>query len=729
MHSGDPHVGPRSRALMPLIRVPMSPNPLRMRAAGVPPAARAPRSVWRLTPRGACAMLLACALPLLSGCASPRESGRTHTPLLGPEDPFAVKTSALLWPGAASALLVSDGPLSASAGSYALTWRASAGGEELPAGRFGREAERSPNVVWRAEGARARWRLELAPVTVRVGDETHLVASIELSVEGRSGARVPVEVVATLGPDSAFPVPASEHEPAPVRRWRRGAAGDPIALGPAEANLGELRLTGATARGRPLRWRFVLAASPRAAGALRKLARTSHASHVAVADREWVAMLAPAARFQIADSTLRQAVDEALLVLLGSSERTAGELRAIGNPFQYRDTWIRDAARQASALAQWGLHEPAREMVADLVRFQDEAGGFMSQPGQLDGSGQAMWAFEEVHGRAPRSGVPPALVEATLRAWRWCEGRRALVRERAPDFAGLMPPGDPRDNELAVGYLFGSDAWTIAGYRAGAALLARVGEPAAADSLRRAAADYQALLATRLVRERRVPASWSGPARDWGNLAAHFPTGAVSARTLADARLLPVIEHAGPGAGLAHYGTTDSLHLYLGADLAMDALLLGQPGPWQSTLASMLAARTGTGGHPELYCHSTRAFGWNLPPHATSAAALLTLVRQGLVFDAFGDTLRLTLGTLPAWWDEGVSLERAATRWGPLDVSFRREGERATWRWSPVPVPTLLRLPPGTRRVVEPGDGTPGGATWIVVPPGHDRAEVTCRVP
>jgi hypothetical protein len=290
-----------------------------------------------------------------------------------------------------------------------------------------------------------------------------------------------------------------------------------------------------------------------------------------------------------------------------------------------------------------------------------------------------------------------------------------------------MPPADPRDNELAVGYLFGTDAWTLAGYRAAAALLERAGHRPTADSARRAAEAYAAELATRVASERRIPPRWSGPARDWGNFAAHFPTGAMPAEAVSRSRLLAALDHAGPGAGLAHYGTDDTLHLYLGADLALDASLLGQPELWRASLASMLEARTGTGGLPEMYCASTRAFGWNLPPHATSAAALLALVRQGLVFDAFADTLRLTLGTLPAWWESGGGLERTPTRWGPLDLGFRRDGDRVSWRWTAVPVPTVLALPPGARRVVEPADTTPGSATHIVVPPGRDRAEVTCR--
>src|SRR5262249_6210817 len=144
-----------------------------------------------------------------------------------------------------------------------------------------------------------------------------------------------------------------------------------------------------------------------------------------------------------------------------------------------------------------------------------------------------------------------SVVRALARAWRWCERERALVREHAPAFAGLMPPADPRDNELAAGYLFGTDAWTLAGYRAAAPLLAGAGLHDAARSLRRSVDYSAAALHAGLARGRgAVPACWNGPARDWGNLSALMPTGAVSVAEASRAQLLDAIT-AGPAAGLA----------------------------------------------------------------------------------------------------------------------------------------------------------------------------------
>src|SRR5262249_36867510 len=148
---------------------------------------------------------------------------------------------------------------------------------------------------------------------------------------------------------------------------------------------------------------------------------------------------------------------------------------------------------------------------------------------------------------------------------------------------------------------------------------------------------------------------------------------------------LSPIDHAPPARGLASYGTRDTVHLYLGSDLAVSALLLGRAELWRATLDAPLGAQTGAGGSPERFFWATRSFGANLPPHATSAAALLVLIRQGLVFDAFPDTLRLTLGTRPEWWDAGSTLDGARTRWGRVSLRFRRDHDHVAWDWTPVP--------------------------------------------
>ena len=175
---------------------------------------------------------------------------------------------------------------------------------------------------------------------------------------------------------------------------------------------------------------------------------------------------------------------------------------------------------------------------------------------------------------------------------------------------------------------------------------------------------------------------------------------------------------------MVRYGGGDSLHTYLSADLGTWAQLDGRGTDADRVLSALLLWRTASGGSPEIFDWDLRDYGSNLPPHATAAAAIVTLIRNSLVFDD-DDTLRLTLGARRMWWAKG-DVRRAPTRWGWLDLSFRSDAQRAEWDWTPVPVPTTLTLPPGTcvagfpedprLRILKP--------SVVRVPPGVGHANV-----
>jgi hypothetical protein len=114
----------------------------------------------------------------------------------------------------------------------------------------------------------------------------------------------------------------------------------------------------------------------------------------------------------------------------------------------------------------------------------------------------------------------------------------------------------------------------------------------------------------------------------------------------------------------------------------------------------------------------------NPPPHTTSAAMLIELVRDCVIYDE-ADTLRLTMGARDAWWTRG-RVKRAPTRFGALELSFRREADQVEWEWSPVPVWTALTLPTGTVLAAAPAAPLQRDAsgTRVLAPPHSSRARV-----
>ena len=215
------------------------------------------------------------------------------------------------------------------------------------------------------------------------------------------------------------------------------------------------------------------------------------------------------------------------------------------NKLRYHAFWLRDAAVMTQALDLAGLHRQAAENLGFFARWQHPDGQFISREGQLDGHGQAMWAIGEHALRSRDREFARRALPSLERAVGW------LARARRRDPLGLVPPSDPRDNELVAGHLAGDDFWAVAGLEAAVDVARMLGED-------ERAADWDAELAAlrTTVRERVAaaaarnggaipPALDRGGGLDWGNLWAAWPAQVIDpasplvTRTLARARAVP----------------------------------------------------------------------------------------------------------------------------------------------------------------------------------------------
>jgi hypothetical protein len=409
-------------------------------------------------------------------------------------------------------------------------------------------------------------------------------------------------------------------------------------------------------------------------------------------------------------------------------ERDRGDLIPLGRPLQYRDVWLRDAARTVRALAVAGYTEMARSAAWTLTRFQLPTGVLLSQRGQLDGTGQSLWAFAQAATLPPAPEWAARTLPTARRALGWFEVQCLLTRQLKLRYLGLLSWAEPRDNELTRAQLVGNDAWGIAGCRAVGTLARLGGDAALASTADSMAGAYLDAFRTALARtgSRDIPPSWQGVGRDWGNLTVGYPTRVLPADDPRLETLARRIRARTGGPGLVSYGPLDTLHTYLGTDLAQWALLAGHAAEARAYLADLLAHSSSTLGQAELFDRTDRNFGTNLPPHATAAAALVDLVRNMIVCDS-RDTLELGLGGDAAWW-RGARFERAATRFGVIDVALDSPAaDRRRARWSPVAVPTRVRVSDGEQvtAVLTSGARAVGGR-WVECPP--QAREVEFRV-
>ena len=399
------------------------------------------------------------------------------------------------------------------------------------------------------------------------------------------------------------------------------------------------------------------------------------------------------------------------------------------NLLQYHAFWLRDAAVMTQAFDLVGMHQIAGQNLPFFLDWQQPDGLFLSRPGQLDGFGQALWTFGEHVRRSGDLALGNSLLPAVARAMEWFDSARAS------DPLGLLPPGDPRDNELVAGHLAGDQFWAVAGVERAAELADTLGRPDLAAKWRGSLGQFRdalgrAIAAARARNRGAIPPSLdSEGGRDWGNLWAAYP---VPVLAPSDPAVTATLGHARDGfaEGIATYGR--NLHHYLGFRVWQTELLRGEQDKVVRGLYDTLAHTTATHGGFEsgVRVYGSRATDDNMAPHGWFAAEYVALVRNMLVREQ-GDGIVLMSALSPAWLEPGkhLSVARAPTLFG--DVAFTlhagRRGAELSWR-ADVPDGTPIRwpLPDAARDASAPG--LDRDSRTITLPGRRGRLEVRWRL-
>ncbi len=403
-------------------------------------------------------------------------------------------------------------------------------------------------------------------------------------------------------------------------------------------------------------------------------------SELAVA---WRAQRQTGATVELPEPSVQRAFDASVVAMLVPRYQLPdGAWVQTVNQMQYHAYWLRDAAMMSNALDLVGLHGVAAEDLGFLPSWQLPTGEFSSRPGQKDGFGQALWALGQHVRLTGDRAFATGWVPAVDRAVTWA------TTTIAANPLGLLPPSDPRDNELIAGELTGDQLWAVAGLDAAASLATAAGNrPLAARA--RATRDKLKNRVVELARSTAMngrirPALDQPGGYSWGELWAAWPyptfqpTDPLVTATMAAS----VAEQK---EGIATYAAGQFLHMYTGFRVWQTQLRAGdQNGPLQG-LYSTLAHLTPTGGAFEtnLRAYWKRDARSNIGPHGAFAAEYVTFVHDLLARDQDG-TLVL-LGAMPANWlqpDKVTNVINLPTAEGPVSLNFRATATGGFLSWS-----------------------------------------------
>ena len=434
--------------------------------------------------------------------------------------------------------------------------------------------------------------------------------------------------------------------------------------------------------------------------------------------KSWPEAMAPMARLQVDDARVQELFDRAItnLVLHSPGEVYPG-------PYTYKRFWFRDAAFILHALLTLGDVERTRRALSEFGPRQRRDGYFLSQEGEWDSNGEAMWIYQrflQLTGEA----ISDEWVASIRKGARWIMRKRLPLDSGRPE-AGLLPAGFSAEHLGPNDFYYWDDFWGVAGLRAASELLASRDAEFAGDCAVEAGKFLEVI-------ERSFPA---GPQRRFpgaipasprrrmdsgavGSLVADYP---LQLFPPGDERILKTADylrdHSSFGGGFFQQMIHSGINPYLTLHLAQVRLRAGQTAEAWRLMDCVAALASPTGQWPEAIHPRTGGGCMGDGQHIWAAAEWALLVRNCFVREE-ANQLIIGSGVRTAWWEKSPArLGPTFTAFGPVTVTIARHADGASvsvlgaWQTSP---PALdVRLPGFTRNMAVPAR-EPG--TFLMIP-------------
>jgi hypothetical protein len=319
-----------------------------------------------------------------------------------------------------------------------------------------------------------------------------------------------------------------------------------------------------------------------------------------------------------------------------------------------------------------------------LERFparQTPDGYFLSQEGEWDSNGEALWIMERF-ARLTGRPLKAAWLEPARRAARWILSKRLPENSSSPH-AGLFPPGFSAEHLGLNDYYYWDDFWGAAGLAAAGRMLESREFAEGADRFLAAVERSLAQAAARLGRAA-MPAS---PYRRLdagaiGSLAAGYPLAQFppdDPRLLDTARFLAeaCFVHGGFFQDMVHSGINPYLTLHVA-----QVLLRAGDVRFFEMMSAVADLASSTGQWPEAVHPRTRGGCMGDGQHVWASAEWVLMVRNCFLREE-GPRLVLGSGLAPAWLARGpLALGPAPTLFGTVSADVRADGEEALVSWT-----------------------------------------------
>ncbi len=351
-------------------------------------------------------------------------------------------------------------------------------------------------------------------------------------------------------------------------------------------------------------------------------------------------------------------------------------------PFTYKRFWFRDAAFILQAMMAAGLSRHMEEIMDRFPARQTPLGYFVSQEGEWDSNGQAIWIMKRFRDTINRD-IKKEWMASIYRGAQWIE-RKRRTSDNDPLHTGLLPAGFSAEHFGPSDFYYWDNFWAVAGLRDASALASTHDDPKLAEDFKREAdgllnaiEDSVASLQNRL----RCPGIPASPSRRMdagaiGCLVASYPLQIYDAR---DERILQttkfLMDKYFLQGAFYHEISHSGINIYLTLHIAQVLLRAANP-RFFNIVKSVADLATPTGQWPEAIHPRTRGGCMGDGQHVWASAEWVMMLRNMFVREEQAERMLVLCSGIPKEWikpKENLFLGPTRTLYGEISVTIKVE--------------------------------------------------------
>jgi len=399
----------------------------------------------------------------------------------------------------------------------------------------------------------------------------------------------------------------------------------------------------------------------------------------------WQEAMKETCRLRVPDKQIQFLYDAAVKTLI-----LHAPLDVYPGPYTYKRFWFRDAAFMIHGLLACGLMRQAERALDQFAPRQKSNGYFLSQEGEWDSNGEAIWIYHrycQMSGRRPK----PEWLKAIRAGAKWITKKR-LPPDAGEKHGGLLPAGFSAEHLGPNDFYYWDDFWGVAGLRAAADLLLSEGDKEAAERTREEADDFMRAIEKSIASTRSFNRRGAIPAAPYrrmdagavGSIAVDYP---LQLWAPGDSRVVATTDFLHDHCCFKGAFFQDMIHsginAYLTLEMAQVYLRAGRTERALELLEAVAAIASPTGQWPEAIHPRTEGGCMGDGQHGWAAAEWVLAVRSFFVREEPGELI--LLAGVPEKWIEagdGVQFGPTPTQWGAVSVEARLEGDEVRVKWS-----------------------------------------------